>query len=86
MPFSKGRYSKLLKIFSRTSKSILIQLDANHLWIKEIQVQIKGYVLFKGEIISKLQIQCIGFGHVKNKLSQEFLSQKSLNPHENFLT
>jgi hypothetical protein len=40
--------------FSRTSRPISMKLSINHPWVKEI-LQIKGQVLFKGEIISKMQ-------------------------------
>jgi hypothetical protein len=47
---------KLKKIFSRTSRPISIKLGLNHAWLKGILiVQIKGQVLFKGEIITKIQ-------------------------------
>jgi hypothetical protein len=38
--------------FSRTSRPISMKLGINHPWVKGILiVQIKGQVLFKGEII-----------------------------------
>jgi hypothetical protein len=44
-----------LKIFfSRTTGINSIKLGANYPWVKRIQIQIKGQVLFKGEIITKI--------------------------------
>jgi hypothetical protein len=44
------------KKFSETSRPILIKLDANHTQVKGIQiVRIKAHVLFKGNIITKMQ-------------------------------
>jgi hypothetical protein len=44
-----------LKIFSRTSGPILTRLGTNHPWGRKFKfVQIKGHVLFKGEIITKM--------------------------------
>jgi hypothetical protein len=46
----------LKKIFSRTSRPISIKLGTNHPWVKGILiVQIKDQVVFKGEIITKMQ-------------------------------
>jgi hypothetical protein len=47
-------FSKI--IFSRTSRPNSIILNTNHPWVKRIKfVQIKGHVLFKGEIITKMK-------------------------------
>jgi hypothetical protein len=44
------------KIFSRTSRPISAKLGTNHPWVKEIQiVKIKGDVLLKREVITKMQ-------------------------------
>jgi hypothetical protein len=44
------------KIFSRTSRSNSFKLGTNYPWVKGIQAffQIKGHILFKGEIITKM--------------------------------
>ena len=55
---AKKHWHIFIIFFSRTTGSISIKLDTNHLWIKEIQVcsnQMKGSVLFEGEIITKLR-------------------------------
>jgi hypothetical protein len=56
----------LIKIFfSRTSRPISIKLGTNYPWVKEIlDCVIKGHVLFKGEIITKMQ----KFGEVIEKV------------------
>jgi hypothetical protein len=51
-------HRKCLKIFfSRTSRPNSIKLGTTYPWMKENQVnfvQIKGQILFKGEIITKM--------------------------------
>jgi hypothetical protein len=63
-PSARGDNHKRVKIhwkffkifFSRTSRPISIKLGINHPWVQEFYiVQIKGQVLFKGEIITKMQ-------------------------------
>jgi hypothetical protein len=49
---------KFQEISSRTGQPISVILGTHHSWVKEVQV--KGQLLFKGEIISKL-----GWGHIK---------------------
>jgi hypothetical protein len=46
---------KSVKIFSRTSEPVSIKFDTNHTCRKGIQVHVKDQVLFKGEIIAKMQ-------------------------------
>jgi hypothetical protein len=48
-------HKRVLKIFSRTSRPNSIKLGINHPWVKGILNCSKGQVLFKGEIISKMQ-------------------------------
>jgi hypothetical protein len=46
----------LQNVFSRTNRLILIRPGTNYRWVKGIQnFQIKGQVLFKGEIITKMR-------------------------------
>jgi hypothetical protein len=52
------------KNLSRTSRPDLIKLGTNHPWVREFKIlQIKGQILFKGEIITKMQK--LGWGHLK---------------------
>jgi hypothetical protein len=51
--FTRVYIEKIL--FSRTSKPISTKLSTNYLWVKEFKIlQIKGQILVKGEIITKM--------------------------------
>jgi hypothetical protein len=72
-------YVYIKKIFSRTSRPILIKLGTNYPWVMGIlNCSIKGQFLFKGKIIRKMQ----KFGEVIEKFSpRELLSWNSLYLH-----
>jgi hypothetical protein len=68
-------------LFSRTSRPMSIKLGTYHPWVKGILNLFMGQVLFKGEIIIKMQ----KFGEViGNFFPREPLSHYSSNLHESF--
>jgi hypothetical protein len=65
--------------FSTTSRPISIKLGTNHPYVKGIQnCTNQGQVLFKGEIITKMQK--MGWGHLRIFFSQ------TINPKELIFT